>query len=149
MFVAKRALFDALTAQTGNAQPLNGVQVAYSYPTRDMTRKCIYGGGIKSSQIDDEGATVAEFRVVIHEIVTIGLYVRVLREDALVATVRDADTDAEAIGDAISNVLTSQPHLGGGLTWLSMRAGQSDYAETAEGPESITSWQIEVQALLT
>lgn len=149
MFAAKRALIDALAAQTGTAQPLDGVQVAYSFPYRDLTPKCVYGGGLKSLQVDDEGSSVAEFRVVLHEVVTIGLYVRVLRKDAALANVREVDTDCETISDAISGVLTAQPHLAGSFTWMSMAAIASDYAETPDGPEVILSLQVQIQALLT
>jgi hypothetical protein len=148
MFEAKRALFDAMRAQTGVGQPLEGIQVAYSWPGRDVMPVCIYGGGMRMVQDQTQGG-VAEFRVVILETVAIGVYVRVLRKDTMIADVEAVDVDCEAIADKISNILTAQPKLAGNLTWLGFEAGTADYGETADGPEAILGLQVQVQALLT
>jgi len=138
---AKRALIDALTAQAGPAQPLDGVTVSYDYPP-NPPRKVIYLGGFRSVVTP----LSAEENLVASEQVTIGLYVKVLRPDG---DVRATDVDVEAIADAISAVMEANPDMGGNLTWMGVQSTNGDYAKTPDGPESVLSMQVLVGAVLT
>lgn len=140
-YAAKRALFTALDAQTGPAQPLDGVEVAYSYPP-NPSRKVIYGGGVRSTVTDAAG----EWGVIASEVITIGVYIKVLRPDA---DVRSTDLDAEAVADAITAVLAAAPELGGAMTWMGVQQAMGDYAQTPDGPETVLSLQVLVGAVLT
>lgn len=138
---AKRALIDALAAQSGPAQPLDGVTVSYDYPANPF-RKVIYGGGFRSVITP----LSAEEDLVASEVVTIGLYVKVLRPDA---DVRATDVDVEAIADAITAAMEANPDMGGNLTWMGVQSVNGDYAHTPDGAESVLSLQVLVGAVLT
>jgi len=140
-YAAKRAVRTALVAQTGTGQPLEGWQVAYSYPARDITRKVIYLGGVRSTRTE----LSEEQNLVAAEQVTVGLYLRVLRPDA---DVEAADANVETAADAIAALFEAQPHLGGNMTWLGVITGNGDYSESPDGPESVLSLQILVGAVL-
>lgn len=139
-YAAKRALFTALTAQAGPAQPLDGIEVAYSYPP-NPSRKVIYGGGVRSTVTDAAG----EWGVVGSEVIVIGVYIKVLRPDA---DVRTTDTDVEAIADTITAVMAADPDMGGAMTWMGVQSAMGDYAQTPDGPESVLSMQVLVGAVL-
>jgi hypothetical protein len=141
-YAAKRALFDALTVQAAPGMPLDGVQVAYEYPARDLTRKVIYGGGVRFTHEDLAG----EWGEIVNETVTVGVYVRVLRPDADVKTV---EADVEALADQLTALFAAQPQLGGTMTWLGIAAGHGDYSRGPDGPEAVLSLQVLVGAVLT
>lgn len=141
-YAAKRALCNALAAQAVTGMPLEDTLVAYAYPGRDLTRKTIYFGGIRTVQTDAGG----EWGLVANEVVTIGLYLRVLRPDAQMV---DVEQDVEDLADTVADILATDPDLGGSMTWMGITTGNGDYAITPDGPEAVLSLQVMVGAVLT
>lgn len=145
-YAAKRATIDAIaalaTAQTGTGLALDGAQVAYSYPARDVTRKTIYAGGVRSVVSD----MAAELGMVSSEVLTIGLYFRVIRPDA---DVRTAEVDVEAMADTVSTLMAADPDMGGAMTWMGVQSANGDYSLSPDGPEAVLSMQVMVGAVLT
>lgn len=138
---ARRALFAAMAAQTGVGQPLDGVQVAYAYPGRDVTHKLIYLGGYRFVHTDE----AAELETVGSEIVTIGVYFRSLRPGEDVET---CEEDCEDMADAVTALFAANPDLGGNMTWIGVSQGSGDYSQTPDGPEAVLSLQVSVGAIL-
>jgi hypothetical protein len=137
-FTAKGALFDALTAYTAPAQPLDGIQVEYAYPGSIAT-ECIYGGGVRFEHRD----VVAEAPgVMIAEESLVSIYIRVVQTP--VGDVRDTDNRALEIGQAIAQLLRSQPTLAGGNAVMGIARGQGDYTQTDDETISILAYQIRV-----
>lgn len=139
---ARRALFAAMAAQTGVGQPLESVQVAFSYPGRGLTHKCIYLGGYRFVHTDE----AAELETVGSELVTVGVYFRSLRPGEDVAT---AEQDCELMADAVCALFGADPDLGGFMTWMGVGQGSGDYSETPDGPEAVLSLQVNIGAILT
>ncbi len=137
-YTAKAALFDALTAYTGPAQPLDGIQVEYAYPGTIST-ECIYGGGVRFEHRD----AVAEAPgVMIAEEAMVSLYIRVTMTPA--GDVRETDARALEIGQTVAALLRAQPTLAGGQSVLGIARGQGDYSQTDDETISILSYQIRV-----
>lgn len=137
-FTAKAALFDALTAYTAPAQPLDGIQVEYAYPGTINT-ECIYGGGVRFEHRD----AVAEAPgVMIAEESLVSLYIRVVMTPA--GDVRETDERALQIGQAIAQILRTQPRLAGGNAVVGIARGQGDYTQTDDETISILAYQIRV-----
>lgn len=141
LYAAKRALFDLLAANTDVGEPFEGIQIAYSYPVRDPTRKMIYFGGARLVHTDE----AEEQGLVGSETVSLGVYFRVMRPDA---DVRAAETDVEVLADALTALMEVNPKLGGTLTWLGVASGNADYAETPDGPEAVLALQVLIGAVL-
>jgi hypothetical protein len=140
-YAAKRALRTALTALTTPAAALDGVQVSYAYPARDLTRKVIYFGGVRTVSSD----MAAELGTVVSEVLTIGTYIRVLRPDA---DVEAAETDVETIADTITTTMAADPDMAGGMTWMGIQSANGDYSLSPDGPEAVLSMQVLVGAVL-
>lgn len=142
-YAAKRALFDRLAALTATGQPLEGIQVGYSWPGSTVERVCVYGGGVTFSQ--EQAA--AEWGTVLREVVTVGVHIRVSGPDL---SVEDTDLQADSVADAIGDALQADPHLAGNLTFIGVAGGQGDYQPSAEdtGAVSILSLRIQVEAYL-
>ena len=141
-YAAKRAVFAELATRAMPGMQLDGTQVSYEYPARDVTRKVIYGGGVRLVHTDAAG----EWGLVATEVVTVGVYIRVLRPDA---DVRACEIDVEALADTVCAMFAAQPSLGGNMTWLGVTSGQGDYSRTDDGAEAILSLQVLVGAVLT
>lgn len=139
--VAQDALVTAMQAVTGVGQPLEGWQVADSYPLAGITFKCIYLGGYRFIHQDEAG----EVNLVGSEIVTIGVYFRSLRPDG---TVKAARNDTLAAADAVCALWGADPDMGGNMTWMGVSQGSGDYSETPSGPEAVLSLQVMVGAVL-
>jgi len=141
-YAAKRALRDALTALAAPAGALDGWQVAYSYPARDVTRKVIYFGGTRGVTSD----LAAELGTAVSEAVTVGVYARVIRPDA---DVEAAEADLEAVADTIATAMAVNPDMAGGMTWMGIQSATGDYSNSPDGPEAVLSLQVMVGAVLT
>ena len=135
VYVARRALIDALAAKTAVGQPLEGIQVEYSVPGQ-FTSLCIYAGGLRFTH----DQTVAEQNVLVDETATVSLYLRALAHTP--ATVRDTDTTVETMAASVTAVLAAAPNLGGGLAWQGITGGQGDYSVTDDEVISILAVQI-------
>lgn len=139
-YEAKRALIDELSTRAQTGMELDGIQVCYSYP-RDRERAIIYGGGVSFRHVD----LAEEVNTVGSEMITVGLYVRVLQPGQ---SVRTADEEAEDIADTVIKIFSDKPFLVGNMTWLGVEQGSVDYSETPDGPESVLSLQVTVGAVL-
>jgi hypothetical protein len=135
VYVARRALIDALIAKTGVGQPLEGIQVEYSAPG-NFGELCIYGGGLRFDHIP----TVAEQNVMVDETASVGLYLRAVARSPMV--VRDTDTLVEGMAGQVTAVLAASPNLGGGLAWQGISGGQGDYSVTDDEVVSILALQV-------
>lgn len=139
-YAAKRALIDRLTVLAATGQPLEGVQVADSYP-RDISDRCVYGGGARFTQ-SQEAAEPGALRF---ETVSTGLYVRVLGRGL---SVRETETLVEGFGDTVADILADEPELGGGLTFLQITAGTADFYPNDDGIEAILALSVDVESHL-
>lgn len=140
-YEAKRAFFDELKVLTGHGMEFEEVQVGYSYPGRDRARVCIYGGGVRFMHEDVAG----EVNAVGHEVITLGVYIRVLKPGG---TVEDAESEAEDVADRINKVFTDKPYIAGSMTWIGVQQGNGDYSETPDGPEAVLSLQVSIGAMM-
>lgn len=136
-YAAKKALFDLLDANNGPSQVLDGVQVAYAYPARDVEEKCVYGGGVRFDHEDDVAESPG---VLVRETALVGVYVRVVTRPAL--SVAETDTAAAAIGAAVLGLVKANPKLAGALTWVGVRSGQGDYSQTDDETIAVLAYQF-------
>ncbi|MEV6798538.1 hypothetical protein AB0M91_09340 [Micromonospora rifamycinica] len=132
----KKALFERLAAQTGPGLPLAGLQVAYAWPGRTAERECVYGGGVRFTRASAGHDGTGELWL---ETTTVGLYVRVAQPGA---QVEETDARTVEIGAVIEGVLSAQPQLAGGYTYVQMSGGTADYATDDDGPTSVLSYQV-------
>jgi hypothetical protein len=139
--LAQDALVTAMTALTAAGQPLEGVQVADSYPAANLTKKVIYLGGYRFVHTDEAG----EVNVVGSEAITIGIYFRCVRPDA---DVKAARNDVLGWADAVCALFNTDPDLGGAMTWMGVTQGSGDYSHSPDGPEAVLSLQVTVGAVL-
>jgi hypothetical protein len=135
VYVARRALIDALAAKTAVGQPLDGWQVSYAAPG-NMGLLCIYGGGFRF----DHTPTVAEPDVLVDETTTVVLVLRAMAKTP--AEVRDTDTLVETGAAQVTAVLAASPNLGGGLSWQGISGGQGDYGITDDEVWSTLGLQV-------
>jgi hypothetical protein len=135
VYVARRALIDALVAKTAVGQPLEGMQVDYAAPA-EFGPRCIYAGMLRF----DHTPTVAEPNVLVDEVSTVSLWLRATAKTP--ATVRDTDTTVETMAGQVTAVLAAQPNLGGGLSWQGVASGQGGYFTTQDEVASTLSLQI-------
>jgi hypothetical protein len=97
---AKKAIIALLRA----APKLAGVQVAYSWPTRDAEREVISGGKFEFTQQREGYGSARE------ENLTLDLFI-VVRTPG--GTVEDAETRAVELGSIVEDVVRANPHLAG------------------------------------
>lgn len=139
--LAQDALVSAMQSLTGVGQPLEGWQVEDSYPLAGVDLKCAYLGGYRFTRTDEAG----EVNVVGSEVVTIGVYFRVIRPDG---TVKAARNDVLAAADAVCALFAADPDIGGSMTWMGVASGAGDYSHSPSGPEAVLSLQVSVGAVL-
>lgn len=136
-YTAKKALFDRLAQLAATGQPLDGITVAYAWPSIPGT-ECIYGGGIRFEQRD----AVAEAPgVMVSEEALISVYIRVMNSPPVDVSVTDAR--AETIGNEVTALLRTEPQLAGSLL-LGIARGQGDYTQTDDETISVLSYQVRV-----
>lgn len=140
-YAAKRALLDLMVANSDPAEAFDGVQIAYSYPTRDPSRKMIYLGGARLVHTDE----AEELGLVGSEVITLGVYFRAMLPGD---TVRNAEALIETWADSLTALLEANPKLSGTMTWISVASGNADYAETPDGPEAVLALQVLIGAVL-
>lgn len=140
-FTAKRALFDALAAQTGPGGGLEGLQVSYAWPGGAVESECVYGGGVRFEQRD----AVAEAPgVLVAEECLVAVYIRVVMRPAV--DVEETDARAEEIGAAVGSLLRAQPTLAGAGAVVGIARGTADYHRTDD--ETVTVLVYQVRAVL-
>jgi hypothetical protein len=144
-YAAKRALFALFTANTGPAQVLDGVQVAYAYP-RAVEMRCVYGGGVR---FDHEDTVEEGPGILVDETVTVGVYVRVVTRPG--QSVEETDVIANGIGVALLGLVRANPTFAGAGTWIGMgrtrtaqpSSGIGDYEQTDDETVSRIGYQFE------
>lgn len=139
-YAAKRALFDELKVHTAQGMALDGTDVSYEYPP-NPGRSIVYGGGVRFIHTDEAG----EWNTVGSEVITIGVYIRVMKTDF---SVREVDVELERIADVICKIFVDKPQIAGTMTWLGVAQGNGDYSRPPEGAEGVLSLQVMVGAVL-
>lgn len=132
------ALLDALPA-------LDGVQVAYSYPGRNVERECIYGGKVAGSV---QLAAMAGTRVSREEDLVLNLHIEVDKQGE--ATTEDSDERACALGVVVEELVAGNPTLGvTGLKVASVVGVELDGGVDDECATSVLTYQIGLKSYLT
>lgn len=126
---ASLALFDRLAAEADGGL-LAGVDVNYEWSGQAGLEQ-IYFGGWRSNQED----AVEEHGVLMQEIITVSVYVRVIARPG--TSRRETDLRAKDIGKIIGRIFKNNPHLGG-MRWLGITTTQGDYSPTTT-EETISS----------
>jgi hypothetical protein len=147
-YAAKRALVDRLTTMTAAGQRLDGIQVAYKWPGATVREVCVYGGGVTFTHDAEQGVTDGAGDRLDLETATIGLYIRIVNRDLGDDDVRDADIQAETIGQIIGEELARDPKLAGGLSYTRISAGTGDYQATDDEVVTLLAYQIQVTSYL-
>ncbi len=125
----KRTIFDRFARYTGTGQALDGVQVEYSYPGNPTTT-LVYGGRITFEQPADDEMPGGSDAALALDVATIWVWVRVASQP----TVRDAEAEAERIGDILGSILRKDPQMCGPQTWVRIAGGTSDAQQNDEAP---------------
>jgi hypothetical protein len=98
-----------LVGKDGALAPLlQGVQVVYSAPTKDVKRELVYGGQVAGPV--ELKAFAGGARVKRSETLTLALHIRVYRPNS---TSEATDARAVEIGDVIANYIAANWTLGG------------------------------------
>lgn len=118
---------------------LNGVQVAYSYPARDIEREVIFPGTVSFRQeIVSMGGLAGPQR---SEVLTVGLHiwVRVLGGD-----VEEADARTEELAQAVDETFADDPRLDDldELIFTEVESGELGYAIDDDGVWSLLDLQL-------
>lgn len=135
-FFLKRQLLTLINDETDNpASALNGVRAMYS-PTKDMPREAIFGlGGISSLDGGDAEGTLDVDKP------RASIAVRVT-DSAPELGAWTTDERAEAICEAIGNLVAANRHLAGGNTVASVRSYQ--WSNPSTDTETVTLAIMEV-----
>lgn len=147
-YAAKRALFALLAANTGPAQALDGIQVAYAFP-RTVEMRCIYGGGVR---FEHDAGGEEGVGVLIAETVSVGVYVRVVARPPI--PVEDNDIAAAAIGASMLGLIRASTTLLPAGTWFGVgsaasiqggggQAGMGTYEQTDDETVSTLGFQFQ------
>lgn len=139
----KLALITLLKAQTGPGQLLDGVEVKYAYRA-NVGAQCIYGGGWRMTA---EDAVAEGVGLLVRELVTVSLYVRVVARPA--CDVEETDAACTTISNALGSVLMANPKLAGQLSVVGIAGGQGDYSGTDDETISIQAFQVLITSLVT
>jgi hypothetical protein len=144
---AKKALFDALVAKTGAGQPLDRVQVAYSYPGKTMQRECIYFGRLRIDQTLSTFASpnVGAGRQPRTEIATITVVVvtKNIKHDQYAA-----DARAVEIGTVLEELLAGNPTGDGALLVQTPDSGELEPLFDDEGVYAQLTYSVTVRSEL-
>jgi len=141
--LAKKAVVDLLKAATVPAGLLDGVEVHYAYHG-NVGLKSVYGGGWRLQQ---ENAVAEAPGVLVQELVSFSLYVRVVTRPPV--DVEDTDADADSIGGAIGAIFKSNPKPAGPFSIVGLASGQGDYSRTDDETISVHAYQVQVASNLS
>lgn len=144
----KKALFDALAAKSAAGQPLDGVQVAYSYPGKTLQRDgCIYFGRLRIDQQLDTFASpaVGGGRQPRNEIVTLTVVVlaKNIKSDQYAA-----DARAVEIGSVMEDLLAADPTAGGTVLVRTVESGDLEPMLDDDGVWSQLTYSVTVRSTL-
>lgn len=135
--VAKLALLDHLRALPG----LQGVQIAYGYPARDLEREVIYGGaGRYSRTINAMGGGMGGLSY--QETVTVDLHIQVRIPGG---EVEQAEARAIELGAEVEEFLGANPRLSElpGLLYGGVTGGELGYALDDDAVTSALQLSVE------
>lgn len=141
--LAKKAVIDLLKAAAVPAGLLDGVDVHYAFHG-DVGFKSIYGGGWRLQQ---ENAVAEAPGVLVRELVSFSLYVRVVARPPVDVEVTDADADA--VGGAIGAIFKANPKPAGPFSIVGLVSGQGDYSCTGDETISVHGYQVQVASNLS
>lgn len=146
-YFAKRALFTLLnnsraTLQAAMTDPTQPVQVSYTAPVADWQMRSVYGGGTRFEHAED----VAEGPgLVVRETAYIGLYFRIVSRPAV--PVEENDAEAATLGTAVLALIRANAKVGGAMSWVGVRGGQSDFSQTDDETISILAVELRFTSL--
>jgi len=140
---AKKAVIAALQAQTDPGELLDGVAVDYAF-NGNAGPVSVYGGGWR---LDQEDAVAETPGVLVREVVSVSLYVRVVARPPVDVSV--TDDQADAVAGAFGAIFKATPKLAGPLTVLGVASGQGDYSRTDDETISVHAYQVRVGSYLS
>jgi hypothetical protein len=141
----KVALLDYLRAE--RIRPaLEGVQIAYGYPARDIERELLYGGASRFTRTQ-EGMGGGMGGLAYRETVTVDLHIQVRIPGGEVA---QAETRAMEIATEVEEFLARNPRLADlpGLLFGGVVAGELGYAIDDDGVTSAMQLSVEFSSYL-
>lgn len=145
--MAKKALFDALAAKSAVGQPLDGVQVAYSFPGKTLQRECIYFGRTRIDQTFSTFASpsVGGGRQPRTEIATqtIVVLAKNISSDQYAADLR-----AVEIGTVMEDLLAADPTAGGAVQVRTVESGDLEQMFDDNGVWSQLNYSVTVRSEL-
>ncbi|RSD26349.1 hypothetical protein [Amycolatopsis eburnea] len=144
---AKKALVDALAAQTGPGLPLEKIQVAYGNPGKYMQRECIFFGRVRIDQTLSTFASpsVGGGRQPRTEIATLSVYVAVrkIKSDVYAAELRAAE-----LGTVLEELLAGDPTGGGQVLVQTVESGDIESSFDDEGADAVLTYSVTVRSEL-
>ena len=150
MYVAKRAIFARLVQLAAGGGPLatlgvdgGPLQVKYDNRMRGMEDRCIYGGGARFEQPDDQRISDGYRELAQEEAVSVW-FVRV--SGPVDTDIADLDEEAEEILAAVAQVIATEPDIAGGHSRSYLGSGQGDYVADDEENVSLISCEIHTQS---
>jgi hypothetical protein len=141
-FANKRAIFDTFAGYTAAGSWLDGVQVEYAWPGTPSST-LVYGGRITFEQPVDAGAVSGDDELKL-DTDTIWVFVRITGK----ATVRDADAEAERVGDLLGAIIRKNPRMLGPSTTVRIAGGTATYVNTDDGPSIELAYRITTHAYI-
>jgi hypothetical protein len=141
-FANKRTIFDTFANYASPGQWLDGVQIEYSYPGTPSAT-LVYGGRVTFEQPVDDGAVSGDDEVKL-DTDTIWVFVRITGR----STVRDADIEAERIGDLLGAIVRKNPRMLGPGTSVRIAGGTATYVNTDDGPTVELAYRITTHAYI-
>lgn len=148
-YAAKRAILDRLTelARTGPLSTLGvhggPLQIKYDNRLRDMETRCIYGGGVRFDRPSEQ--TIADGRrELAGETAVTTWFIRVA--DDVDIDIADLDEIAETIGEALGDVLATEPGIAGGRSRSRISAGQGDYSFDDDDNVALLMYEVHTES---
>ena len=144
VYAAKKVLVDLLKANTDTGEPLEGVDVAYSWQALTTNNRCVYGSWVS---FDQESVVAEGPGQLMREDATVNLYVRAVDNPPT-----DVETTDAAVNDIVAGigaVLKANPQVGAGYSWTAIRSGNGDYSETDTETTSVMVLRITLTTRLS
>lgn len=140
---AKKAIYDALKAKAGPGQPLDKVQVSYTFPG-NPERACLFFG---RARFEHDWSTFAAGggRMPRTEVatITVVIYARDIGGDQYLADVR-----AVEIGTVLEELLAADPTAGGAVLVRRVESGELEPLHDDDGVVASLSYSVTVQSEL-
>jgi hypothetical protein len=141
-YANKRTIFDAFASYAAPGMWLDGVQIEYAWPG-NPSATLVYGGRVTFEQPVEDGAVSGDDEVKL-DVDTIWVFVRITGKP----TVRDADVEAERVGDLLGAIVRKNPRMLGPGTSIRIAGGTSTYVNTDDGPITELAYRITTNAYI-